>query len=530
MGNIANYTQTVNGSTTVDQDRASNTLNQITSLGSAVTPGYDADGDMTTVPQPGNHTVCLTCTYDAWHDLISVYNGSTLLAWYTYDGLHRRITETAGGQTRVFFFDGQQDIEERLSSSSLPLGQGQGVGSGESFQSSASIIAALPANIQYVWGLRGPSDLVLRDRAATTSGGDLGVNGSGLNERLYALQDANWNVIALVNTSGTAVERYTYTAFGVTTVLNPNCSVKSSGTAYGWTVLFGGYSLEPFTGLYKSHSRIYDAYLASFVTTDPIPNPNLYWYCNNNPVNDTDPTGAQVATRWAWDANLQTFFDPRTGRTQAEAMAIDAAKNAAEGARCAAWRAQWLTRRQNIRNARSGFWNSVGNSFYSMGQTYWAMGQVACGDGNANTTFQEASDRGIFGQTEDAPGWCYYGTRGAVGVATAAGLTASALMVAGTGGGLASLNEATGGGGVLWGGSAQSLTAWQEAQAARAAWQLGQAELRAAQWQEILDAYIESGEANDALINSAQAYIDSANYDADIAMRVLQGMRVLLGQ
>jgi len=41
-------------------------------------------------------------------------------------------------------------------------------------------------------------DLVLRDR--TSSGGaDFGKNGSGLGERLFALQDANWNVLALVN-------------------------------------------------------------------------------------------------------------------------------------------------------------------------------------------------------------------------------------------------------------------------------------------------------------------------------------------
>jgi RHS repeat-associated protein len=177
------------------------------------------------------------------------------------------------------------------------LGEGQNLGG----VSSASIIAALPANIQYVWGLRGPSDLVLRDRVATTSGGDLGVNGSGLNERLYALQDDNWNVFALVNTSGMVVERFTYTAFGISTALNPNFTAYTGTTDYHWTYLFGCYNLDPFTGLYKSATRIYDAYLASFTTMDPIPNPNLYWYCSNNPINATDPTGAQVAIRWTWD-------------------------------------------------------------------------------------------------------------------------------------------------------------------------------------------------------------------------------------
>ena len=41
--------------------------------------------------------------------------------------------------------------------------------------------------IQWVWGLRYIDDCVLRDR---------GVSGGTLNERLFALQDANWNVVA----------------------------------------------------------------------------------------------------------------------------------------------------------------------------------------------------------------------------------------------------------------------------------------------------------------------------------------------
>ena len=52
---------------------------------------------------------------------------------------------------------------------------------------------------RYVWGLRDVDDLVLRD-SNNGGGGNLGISGSGLGLRLYALQDANWNVIALVST------------------------------------------------------------------------------------------------------------------------------------------------------------------------------------------------------------------------------------------------------------------------------------------------------------------------------------------
>ena len=44
---------------------------------------YDAAGNMTTMPQPGNEATGLTCVYDAWNRLVEVENGSTVLATYS---------------------------------------------------------------------------------------------------------------------------------------------------------------------------------------------------------------------------------------------------------------------------------------------------------------------------------------------------------------------------------------------------------------------------------------------------------------
>jgi len=189
MGNWSNYSQSGGGST-INQDRNTNALNEITGYNSTSTwavPLYDAAGNMTTMPQPGNETAGLTCKYDAWNRLVKVQSGETTLATYSYDGLNRRVTETAGGNTRAHYYsDADQVLEERVSSSPLPLGEGQSEG---------EFIAALPADRQYVWGLRYVDDLILRDRDNGT-GGNLGKSGFGLGERLYALQDANWNVVA----------------------------------------------------------------------------------------------------------------------------------------------------------------------------------------------------------------------------------------------------------------------------------------------------------------------------------------------
>ena len=60
--------------------------------------------------------------------------------------------------------------------------------------------------MQNLWGLRYIDDLILRDRDSDSNG--------TLDERLYCLQDPNWNVIAVAGTDGAVVERYSYTAYG----------------------------------------------------------------------------------------------------------------------------------------------------------------------------------------------------------------------------------------------------------------------------------------------------------------------------
>jgi len=63
--------------------------------------------------------------------------------------------------------------------------------------------------------------MVLRDRS---------VSGS-LDERFYPTHDANFNVTALIDTSGQVVERYAYTPFGVVSYYNAGwASIGSSAS------------------------------------------------------------------------------------------------------------------------------------------------------------------------------------------------------------------------------------------------------------------------------------------------------------
>ena len=123
---------------------------------------------------------------------------------------------------------------------------------------------ASTADRQNVWGGRYIDDLILRDRDATT-GGDLGVNGSGLDERLYAMQDANWNVVAVADTAGAVQERYSYTAYGIVTVLNPDFTPATGNlSAYSNTTLYTGSELDLETGLQYNRARYYGAELGRF--------------------------------------------------------------------------------------------------------------------------------------------------------------------------------------------------------------------------------------------------------------------------
>jgi RHS repeat-associated protein len=264
------------------QDRTANAANQITGFSDATaTPVYDAAGNMITTPQPDDASAAFNCTYDAWNRLVKVTTGSgegeTTVAEYQYDGLGRRVTATtyaAGVPTVTHFYLSQDDqvLEERAGTSTS-------------------------ASRQYVWGLRYVDDLVLRDD--NSSSGDLGVDNSGLGRRLYAIQDANWNVVAVADAAGAVQERYTYTAYGQVEVRNADFSLKTGGTTLAWTVLYTGHSLDAETGLYYCRARYYSAYLATFLVPDPISykgGMNLYEYTDDSPLTHTDPSGLKIAT------------------------------------------------------------------------------------------------------------------------------------------------------------------------------------------------------------------------------------------
>ena len=136
-----------------------------------------------------------------------------------------------------------------------------------------------------VWSPVYIDGLVLRDR-------DTDGNGT-LDERLYLLQDANWNTTALVNTTGTIQERYTYTPFGQVTFRDGSGSTLSS-SAKDWVFLHqGGEKIA--AGNFEFRNRVYSPSLGRWLSNDPLGfdagDQNWYRGVGNNPGNRLDPWG-----------------------------------------------------------------------------------------------------------------------------------------------------------------------------------------------------------------------------------------------
>ncbi|MFO0060308.1 MAG: RHS repeat domain-containing protein, partial [Planctomyces sp.] len=273
-GNWSNFREdnTGGGTWTLNQSRTANTVNEITDItetvgASWVTPVYSRAGNMTTMPQPASPASSYTATYDAWNRLVKIADGGNTVSEYQYDGAKRRVVQKSYvsgtlNETRHLYYTEPskwQVVEERVGTSTS-------------------------ANRQFVWGLRYIDDLILRDR-------DTDGNGT-LDERLYSLQDANWNVTGLVNTSGVIQQRFVYTAYGLPVFLSSSFTAGSNTAA--WEVLYAGYRFETATSLMHVRHRVLNAALGCWVQRDPIGylmGLGLYEYAASDPVDIVDASG-----------------------------------------------------------------------------------------------------------------------------------------------------------------------------------------------------------------------------------------------
>jgi RHS repeat-associated protein len=289
----------------VTQTRTYNFRNQITGIDSDPeweAPEYDLPGNMTAFTNySGNEN--LDAGYDAWGHMVWFGDSGGVNA-YVYDALGRRIVHGVydfGRRTDYWFKADGRMVQE--------------------YKDDFSTVT----NAEYVWSPFYVDELVLRDR-------DTNGQNPGMEERLYAQQDALYNVTAILDTSGTVLERYRYSAYGDRSYLDADFEMLgqqySATSAYDWSIASQGLTDDNTTGLLYNRARWRHVKLGSFTQMDPSGYPdglNAYAMLRANPVGGVDPQGLWKINRNGTSTAVATSDEGDTIADLAAIIGLDAA-------------------------------------------------------------------------------------------------------------------------------------------------------------------------------------------------------------
>ncbi len=207
---------------------------------------HNAAGCVTRIERDGRPTLDLT--WDSQYRLLSVSTNGAFAESYAYDALGRRVsTTTLEGTVRHVYDDSWQclaDIDENGN-----------------------------VRCSYVWG-DGIDNLL-----AVKIG----------SETYTALTDIQGTVWGFTDSTGVIVARWTYDAWG--NVLSEDVTTPALATI---RYRFQGREWSKATGLINFRMRWYDAETGRWLSKDPIGlggGLNLYVFCGNEPIINTDPDG-----------------------------------------------------------------------------------------------------------------------------------------------------------------------------------------------------------------------------------------------
>jgi RHS repeat-associated protein len=207
---------------------------QVSQTGSTTSYSYDSNGNLTS---DGTRTY----EWDAANRLVRVTQGATELARFVYDGLGRRAQKIAGGVTRTYVYDGEDTLEERLTTGTV---------------------------YRYV---HGPG---IDEPLARTDAGSVAA---------YYLADHLASVVQETSATGAVTLTREYDPYG-------NLIQGASTSGYA----FAGREWDVETALYYYRARYYTPEVGRFISEDPARSDHglsLYTYVRNNPLNYTDPLG-----------------------------------------------------------------------------------------------------------------------------------------------------------------------------------------------------------------------------------------------
>ena len=124
-------------------------------------------------------------------------------------------------------------------------------------------------------------------------------------EPYYFIKNLQGDIISVTDKNGNTVAKYSYDAWGVCTIISDssNCNIATVNP-----YRYRGYYYDTETKLYYIQTRYYDPAVGRFINADNLclwdidkssVSTNLYTYCQNNPVCNTDYNGNSFAKIFA---------------------------------------------------------------------------------------------------------------------------------------------------------------------------------------------------------------------------------------
>ena len=216
------------------------------------------DGNTITYDTIGNPLTDGTWTY-TWQngrELASMTSGNTTWS-YTYDANGMRKTRTNGTDTYTYLYNGSQLVQMT----------------------------------------RGTDVLYFDHATGTVTWTDTTTDTSTV---YYYVHNLQGDVVAILNSAGTAVVNYAYDAWG-----NLLATTGSMASTLGVLnpLTYRSYTYDHETGLYYLQSRYYNPEIGRFINADMFVSTgqgllgnNMFAYCNNSPVCNKDSVGGFLCT------------------------------------------------------------------------------------------------------------------------------------------------------------------------------------------------------------------------------------------
>ena len=256
-------------------------LTSATVGGTSYTYTYDTAGNIQS-KKVGSTTTNYTYGNSAWRDLLTAYNGGSI----TYSGGNP--TKYYDGSTFTWT-QGHRLATAKVGSTNISYAYDMaGVRSSKTVGSTKYDFTTLSGLVTRQTGGGKTIDFVYDENNQPLA---MKYN----NTLYYYVLNAQGNVVRIVNSSRSVVASYTYDPWGKI--------ISSSGTLADINPLrYRGYYYDSETGFYYLQSRYYDPEIGRFINADSyastdatgLLSTNMFAYCENDPVNGSDPNGEWI--------------------------------------------------------------------------------------------------------------------------------------------------------------------------------------------------------------------------------------------